>query len=658
MKTNMKKLAAWMLALLLVLQMIPAMGDGTQYTSEVLTSNSVYRDKLEIQGPKTIRVGESATITVVTEGYNELTWSSGNEEVATVENGEVFGISAGTAKITAKEGTESDSIIIKIIEVPANENENEDETENDENTEAEPKTAEAMVIIISGNKDKLTYDGQEHEYSGYTVDCSDSRFDESKLHLVNAEKAISAKNCGTYTIKYEATDFTYDDADVTVIYDLNDGWMQIKPAELTVTADDKTKLGNREPAYTATITGLVEGDDPSLINITYTIDGAHIIPSGEQIQGNYRIKYLAGNLNTGTSYTLYNIAEVGKDNWYRLRRTTITTGKKLEEYVKGKSKGTNVDVPASEYYTEPYDFTDEILTIPNTNKKYAHISRAGDGLDVQGYYTATIKESQPMVAVKGKVGGSKGCLTSDNYKEEGIDSFHCNYTVTLIDNPASFEEQDVYNMVSVNGSQNYHRLKRTTILAKPAEEQKKEATLNASDYVLDRYDFTNVTITIDGETYKYSPTKPTGLYDSCYTVQFENVKYQDRINADDSWYNNDDGWLDGSRYQYGDYGENLPRTTVGFHANYKATLYKGTKPPKSVKITSTWPSDKIAYPGTEITLKGEISGFSENVKLQWQHSTDKEKWINEKGANELTFTYTLNDETAKYYWRLVADDLE
>ena len=240
MKTNMKKLAAWMLALLLVLQMIPAMGDGTQYTSEVLTSNSVYRDKLEIQGPKTIRVGESATITVVTEGSNDLTWSSGNEEVATVENGEVLGVSAGTAKITAQEGTESDSIIIKIIEVPT------DENEQEENTETEPETAEAMVIIISGNKDKLTYDGQEHEYSGYTVDCSDSRFDESKLHLVNAEKAISAKNCGTYTIKYEATDFTYDDADVTVIYDLNDGWMQIKPAELTVTADDKTKLGNRE----------------------------------------------------------------------------------------------------------------------------------------------------------------------------------------------------------------------------------------------------------------------------------------------------------------------------------------------------------------------------------------------------------------------------
>ena len=148
------------------------------------------------------------------------------------------------------------------------------------------------------------------------------------------------------------------------------------------------------------------------------------------------------------------------------------------------------------------------------------------------------------------------------------------------------------------------------------------------------------------------------LRDSCYTVQFENVKYQDRINADDSWYNNDDGWLDGSRYQYGDYGENLPRTTVGFHANYKATLYKGTKPPKSVKIKSTWPSDMIAFPGAKITLKGEITGFGENVRFQWQHSTDQEKWIDEPGANEIDFTYTLNEQTAKYYWRLVADDIE
>jgi hypothetical protein len=284
----------------------------------------------------------------------------------------------------------------------------------------------------------------------------------------------------------------------------------------------------------------------------------------------------------------------------------------------------------------------------------------GDGLDVQGYYTASIKTDEFIVAAKQKIGGTTGNLVAGyNYSEKNeTDSFHRNYEIQFTDANQVFVKQDLYNMLSINGMKDYHRLKRTTINAKPGDGVKNGTTISANDYIMDRYDFTNVTIDIDGETYRYSPTVPTGLYDSCYTVSFENVRKEERINGNDSWYNNDDGWLDGSREQYGDEGENLPRMTPGYHANYKATLYKGTKPPKSVKITSTWPSDKIAYPGTEITLQGEITGFSENVKLQWQHSTDKEKWINEKDANELTFTYILDDVTAKYYWRLVADDLE
>ncbi len=649
MKTNMKKLAAWMLALLLVFQMIPAMGEETHYTSEVLKSSSKYRDKLEIEGPQTLRVGEKCQLTVKTEGYENLEWISNNTEVATVEAGVVTGIGVGTVKITAKEGSESDTIIIKVLEALASE---ESEDADDEAAE----TAKSIVVIISGKKDKLTYDGNEQRYSGYSVFCNDDGFDESKLHLINEKKIISVKDCGTYKVKFEASDFEYDDPDVNVSYDLNDGWMQIKPAEVTVKADDKVKLSDANPEFTATVTGIINNEDPSLIKYEFKVSGQNIIPYGEEIQNNYKVKYLAGSLTTGTSYTLYNIAEVGKDKWYRLRRTTITTEKKLEEYLKGKKKSDNVDVPTSEYYAESYDFADEILTMPDTKKTYAHISRIGDGLDVQGYYTATLRDNQQMVAVKEKVGGGKGCLTSDKYTEEGFDSFHRNYTITLIENSANYEAQDVYNMVSVNGSPDYHRLKRTTILAKPAEELKMNATLNASEYVLDRYDFSNVTITIDGETYKYSPTKPTGLYDSCYTIQFENVKYQERINGNDSWYNNDDGWLDGSRYQYGDYGEDLPRTTIGFHANYKATTYKGTKPPKTVKIHSTWPSGKLAFDGAQITLEGEVEGFDQGYTLQWQYSADKEKWINIPGANELSYTYTLTDETENLYWRLVAED--
>jgi hypothetical protein len=293
MNNNMKKLAAWMLALLLVFQMIPVMGEETQYTSGILVNNSEYRDKLEVDGPKALRVGEEYELTVKTEGYKNLQWSSSNPDVATVENGVVTGISVGTVKITAKEDAESDSIIIKVLEALVSE---ENENEEDETEE----TAKTMVVIISGNKDKLTYDGEEHEYSGYTVFCNDSGFDESKLHLVNEEKIISAKDCGIYKVKFEAEDFEYDDHNVEVVYDLNDGWMQIKPANVTVKADDAVQKPGEELELTATITGLPEGEDPEVIKYTFDLvttgDVTYIIPECEEDQGNYRVTAQAGIL--------------------------------------------------------------------------------------------------------------------------------------------------------------------------------------------------------------------------------------------------------------------------------------------------------------------------------------------------------------------------
>lgn len=309
MKINMKKLAAWMLALLLVFQMIPAMGEETQYTSGILVNNSEYRDKLEIEGPKALRVGEEYELTVKTEGYKNLQWTSSNSDVATVEGGVVTGIGVGTAKITAKEDSESDSIIIKVLEALVSE-ENEDKgDETDEKAET-TETAKSMVVIISGNKDKLTYDGEEHEYSGYTAFCNDNGFDESKLHLVNEERIITEKDCGTYKVKFEASDFEYDDPDVEVVYDLNDGWMQIKPLNVTVKANDAVQKPGEETVFTATVTGLPEGEDPEVIKYTFDLvttgNVTYIIPECEQTQGNYRVTAQAGILTAegGTPKTI------------------------------------------------------------------------------------------------------------------------------------------------------------------------------------------------------------------------------------------------------------------------------------------------------------------------------------------------------------------
>jgi len=79
------------------------------------------------------------------------------------------------------------------------------------------------------------------------------------------------------------------------------GSLTITPAPVTVTANDASKLpGAVEPAYTATVDGVIGGD-----TVTYTISRTEsgetigeyaIMPAGEASQGNYTVTYVGGKL--------------------------------------------------------------------------------------------------------------------------------------------------------------------------------------------------------------------------------------------------------------------------------------------------------------------------------------------------------------------------
>ena len=77
----------------------------------------------------------------------------------------------------------------------------------------------------------------------------------------------------------------------------------ITQAPVTVTAENKTKgYGDPEPALTATVSGLVNGENPSLIVYTVSREPGNengtyaIIPSGAVEQGNYHVTYVNGTL--------------------------------------------------------------------------------------------------------------------------------------------------------------------------------------------------------------------------------------------------------------------------------------------------------------------------------------------------------------------------
>jgi hypothetical protein len=78
---------------------------------------------------------------------------------------------------------------------------------------------------------------------------------------------------------------------------------QIKQAEVTVTANDATKVaGESDPAFTAKVDGLVKGESESLIKYELTREpgetpGTYAIKvSGEESQGNYSVTFVNGTL--------------------------------------------------------------------------------------------------------------------------------------------------------------------------------------------------------------------------------------------------------------------------------------------------------------------------------------------------------------------------
>ena len=640
MKTTMKKIAAWLLALLLVLQMLPAMADD-QTISGTQGPITSYRDKLQINAvTSTITVGMSIQLST-TDKYDNLTWKSDNEGIATVDkNGVVTGVVPGQVKITATEDSHSDSITIRVVGNPSGE----------EGTES----AEKLVVIINGEKGKVTYDGQEHRLS-YTVACDNSSFKEDKLHLVSEGHLAAGTECGVYQDQLTKDDFSYE-GDEEVEFVITNGWLQIKPASVTVYADTKTKAeGAADPEFTATVEGLLPGDDPAQIVYTFDVKSENgttkIIPVADSIQGNYKVSTVSAELIILPARDLYNIAKIG-GTYYRLKKTKIWTEKDPKKVNAGV-------LNAEDYIVEPYDFTD--LTITVNGKEYIYNCKENAEAIIRGANYYDLKTVAGTISiVKNKIGamsnGKPNWLIpeADQYTDaNGTDSIHRDFEITTHDNNQACEDQIVYNMLSVDGNTNYCKLPSGTITAKPFDKIS-NGKLKEGEYILEPYDFTNTVLIIDGEEYRYSATELTGTYDNYFTVSFHDVEKVDRFNGDANFFKDRTTWLDGAYEKYG----NLPNNTKAIHANYKATTHKGVAPVRSVSITSDWDGG-LGYIGLKITLTAHVTGFREGkYTLQWEYSTDGQNWTKQEGATGDTFTYELNEITTNYSWRVVAYDVK
>jgi hypothetical protein len=588
-----------------------------------------------------------------TEGYDKLTWTSDNPEIASVENGVVTAKSAGQVKITAEQDGYSDSVTLKVVGTA--------------DVAGDSSESEKMIIIITGKKDKVTYNGTVQTNS-YTATSKNPDFNPDNLKLKDETVIASATDCGVYKDTMSEDSFEYEGADAEFV--VTNGWIQIKPLEVVVKPDDATKWeGDPDPVFTYTVTGLLEGDSIDLGEIEYVVTPINettksIIPFIDEnlISGNYRVKAAQGLLTIEPlkEEYLYNIAKIdGK--YYRLARTTFKTKiPSIKPYVVK-----NEVIDQSLYQADPYVFDDVVIEL-NGKTYYYECQKNAEKILKEGANYFTITKTNPVQAIKGKISSSNTWLVpaDQRYTDPADkDTYHRDFEIKLHNNTLVTEDQTIYNMLCVNGNSNWYRLKPGTITAVPFAQAGGE--LKRGEYILDSYDFTNVKLVIDGEIYTYSDHEITDeYYDNYYTVTFDKVVKENLINKNAKWFTDAKGWLDGAEALYGGIGNNTP----AYHANYKATTHKGVKAPEtdeidttgmSIYVTSSWPEGKPGYRGAEITLTAHLTGFEgRQYRLQWQYTDGINDWTDIPGADGEVFTYTLDEETTKNTWRVIALDVQ
>ena len=329
MKSTMKKIAASLMALLMMIQLVPALA-ATYSSGMIVGSAEGYKEALAIVASKGTYVLLGQTLVLdVNEDY-EPSWETSNAGAATIDaNGVVTAIAEGTATMTAtidRPTRMTASIEVTVIdpgvviaeeekpegedpENPEGEDEEKPEGEDEENPEGEEQTKvsadNTLVIVINGENEHVVYDGEEHLLDRYVATANNEElFDETKIK-VEGEIGVTATDCGIYEMVLDSEDisFSYDDEEVEAHFVINNGFLKVTPAAVTVTANDVYKEeGAEDPELTATISGLVGEDTEDLINYTLTraegegIGDYVITVTGEEQQGNYRVEYVNGKL--------------------------------------------------------------------------------------------------------------------------------------------------------------------------------------------------------------------------------------------------------------------------------------------------------------------------------------------------------------------------
>ena len=157
-------------------------GDATATCTVTVTKTEDPTEEVTItisQETASVEVGSTITLTATTSDGSEVSWRSNKAGIATVENGVVTGVSAGTATITATSGDAKATCAITVVEAGGG-----DPT-------GEP--LQAPTIAIEGKELTIT-DTNTEGVSSYTVNIIDKSALNSGVTAGTVVRTLTAKD--------------------------------------------------------------------------------------------------------------------------------------------------------------------------------------------------------------------------------------------------------------------------------------------------------------------------------------------------------------------------------------------------------------------------------------------------------------------------------
>ena len=146
-----------------------------------------------------------------------------------------------------------------------------------------PTETSDITVTVKGHTTVSTYDGNEAEAKGYDLNCEDPLFDEAKV-VYNGTAVAKGIEIGVYPMGLNAALFTYNDPAFKVVFEVEDGGLEIKQGEpkietykIMFTDEDGTVLKEATEYEAGTPADkIVKPEEPSKAedsSFTYTFDG-------------------------------------------------------------------------------------------------------------------------------------------------------------------------------------------------------------------------------------------------------------------------------------------------------------------------------------------------------------------------------------------------